>query len=113
MQLGPHYRFKGSCQLIAGIPPVPDLLQAQNRRASEFRRIKILMSDGVSPSVQLLKSVLPSLIAQVQVLHFVPERKSESVEVFPNVSGIWITCLQLPVLHKNIPERYSQKAGWN
>lgn len=113
MKIGTHYLFKGIGKLVAGVSPLTHLLQPQGRRASEFRGIKILMSDRVPPSVQLLKPVLTRLIAEVQVLHFVPERKPESIVVFPNVSGIRITCLQLPVLDKNIPECCLQKAGWN
>jgi hypothetical protein len=113
MKMGTHYIFKGICKVIAGISPVTDLLQPQDCRASEFRRIKILMSDRVSPSIQLLKPVLTVLIAYIQILHFVPERKPELIVVSPNVSGIRITYHQLPVLNKNIPERCSQKARWN
>jgi hypothetical protein len=113
MKMRTHYLFKDIGELIAAISPVADLLQPQNRRASEFCWIKILMSDCVSRRVQLLKPILTSLIAYVQILHFVPERKPESVIVFSNVSGIRITCLQLPVLNKNIPKCYSQNASWN
>jgi hypothetical protein len=113
MKMGTHYLFKGICKLVARVSPLADLLQPQNRRASEFRWIKILMSDRVPPSVQLLKPVQTSLVADVQVLHFVPERKSESIVVFANVSGIRIPCLQLPVLDKNIPECCPQKTSWN
>jgi hypothetical protein len=111
--MGAHYLVEGICELITRFSPTTDLLQPQNRGASEFRRIKILMSDRVSPTVQLLEPVLPKLVARVQILHFVPERKPESIVVFPNVSRIRIPSLQLPVLNKNILECYSQKTGWN
>src|ERR1700693_5081417 len=113
MKMGPHYLFEGICKLVTSISPVTDLLQPQNRRASEFRWIKILMSDPVSPSVQLFKPVLTSLVAQVQILHFVPERKPESIVVLSDVSGVRIPCLQLAALNKNVPECGSQQTGWN
>src|SRR5262245_55798180 len=108
-----HYVFKGACKLVAGISPVTDLLQPQNGRASEFGWIEILMSDCVSPSIELLKPILTRLVSQVLVLHFVPEGKSESVVIFPNVTGIRIACLELSLLHKNVAECCSQNAGRN
>jgi hypothetical protein len=111
MKMETHYLFEGICKLVAGVPPVTDLLQSQNGRAAEFRGVKILMSDRVSPSIQFLKPVLPGLIAHVQVFHLVPERKPKSIIVFPNISGVGITCLQLPVLNQNVSKGGSQNPG--
>jgi hypothetical protein len=113
MKMRPHYLFKGSCELIAGISPFTDQPQLQDRRASEFRRIEVLMRDRVSPGVQLLKPLLTCLIANVHFLYFAPERKPESIVVFPNVTGIGITCLELPVLKQDVPECRPQKTGRN
>src|SRR5579884_2661807 len=113
MKMRTHHLFKGICQLVTGMPPLADLLQPQNCRAAEFRRVKILMSDRVSPDVQFVKLVSTSLIADVQVLHFVPECKPKSIVVMPNVSGIRISSLQPQLIDENTPEGCLQKPSWN
>lgn len=90
-----------------------DLLQPQDRRTSEFRGIEILMSDRVPPFVQIQKSSSTRLVADVQVLHFVPEYKPKSIVVIPNVSGIRITSLQPQMMDENIPECCLQKTSGN
>jgi hypothetical protein len=108
-----HYLFKGIYQLVAGISPVTDLLQPQDRRASKLRRIKVLMSDGVSPEVQLLKPALPSLVARIQASHFSPKGKPKSIVVRSDVPRIGVSFVQLPVLNQNIQQRRLQNSGWD
>jgi hypothetical protein len=111
--MGTHYLVKGARKRMTGLSPAEDLLQPQNGRASEPGWIKVMMSDRVSPGVQLLDPVLTSLIAHVQILYFVPERNAESIVVFPNVPWIRIARIQLSVLYEHIAECSSQYTGWN
>ncbi|HEY7426776.1 MAG TPA: hypothetical protein VH682_21245 [Gemmataceae bacterium] len=105
-----HYLIEGIGKLIASASPFTDLSQPQKRRASELRGIKILMRDRVSPGVQFLQSILTRLITKIQLLYFIPERKSESIVVLSNVSGVRISCLELSVLGKNVLECRAEKA---
>jgi hypothetical protein len=110
--MGTHYLIKTASKPIAAASPFTDLLQLENCLAAQLRRIKVLMGDRVPPSIQFLKPILTGLIAKLQISHFIPERKAESIVVFPKVSGIRISCLQLPVLSKYIPECRPQKYRW-
>jgi hypothetical protein len=69
------------------------------------------MCDSVPPVVQFHESVLPSLVAQIQVSHLVPKGKTKSIVVRSDVPGIRVSFVQLPVLNKNISQRRSQRAS--
>jgi hypothetical protein len=111
--VGPHHRIKGSGELIASFSPLTNQLQPQNRCPAKLDCIEILVGDGISPVNQLLKPILPRLIAKIQVSYLIPKRKPKSIVVGPNVAWIGVSYLQFTALDQDVTKGRSQEAMWN
>lgn len=68
-----HHLVKGTCELLAHGPPLFDLIEPKRGRASELRRIEILVRDGIPPVVEQFEQASASHIPGIVNVHCRPE----------------------------------------
>lgn len=84
--------------MMAGLTPGADGSQAQAGCSSQSRRIKILMGNRVSPSIQPLKVQAPITVSSVIGDYTAPKGQSKSVEIGTDVAWVRVSHIKLPVL---------------
>src|SRR5205814_5932 len=91
-------------QSIQRTAPQSHLRKMKNRRASELRRVEVLMSDGVSPFAQFLEQFLPAIVSGKIRVDFCPKRDSEAAKVRADVAGV-----RIPTVQRASPDKLSSQ----
>jgi hypothetical protein len=91
-----QHPVKDAGEPVAEAAPSPDLSKSKLRWPREIA--EVLMSDRVSPLVQLLELLLKSMFVQgIVTFDVIPERLNQSAEVRADTSGLRIPTNQLTV----------------
>ncbi len=86
---------------MACLTPAANLLESQGGPSKE-RRVKMVVSNRVSPAVQIFQ-VLPSfLVPSIENPDLIPEIHTKPTKVAADVPWIWVSCVQLAPQHKDL-----------
>src|SRR5438046_907501 len=88
--------------------PVPHLRNRQHRRLAEFRRVVIMVRDGVAPGVQHREPMPPCRVGGIEGEHRGPEVEKVAAEICPQVPRIRVAGFQLPPVNALCPQQFLQ-----
>lgn len=92
--MGPEHRIERAREPLACCAPPTDFPELN---LGPPQGGEVLMGDGVSPGVQILKPSLPGGRARVVGAHLRPEHQPESPEIRPQVAGIRVPRVEFPL----------------
>ncbi len=78
---------------------------------TEKSRVEVIVSDGISPSHQLIKQLPPSCMQGVKRVDVVPERYPEAAEISANGTGLGIPAIQLQTPEELLANHFLQVKG--
>jgi len=60
----------------------------------------VLVGDGISPFVELIKQLLSRVISPVERLHAVPDSKAEPCKIRADIAGVGVASVEFAVAYK-------------
>ena len=93
---------------MACAPELPDLPKCNIFVFPQLRIVEVVMSDCVSPVVEITKALPSDFVSSVDGDDFIPEFKSKSVEIGTQGSGGGIAGVEFSTIRKLNPNHVPQ-----
>jgi hypothetical protein len=93
------------CQTVARNPPPSHLRQPEHGGTAEPGRVEILVSNGVSPVIQLLQHRPPRHVTRMKPQDGRPQIHPEPAEIRTQASGLGVPSVELPAARELEPHQ--------
>ena len=106
-----HHTVKSECKTIAGSVPLPNFHKIDCLFASEFRRIKTLMGNRITPGVQNFQMLLSLGVSAAVQIDTVPKLQPQAVEVVSYITRRRVAFIKPTIPQESAPHNALQ-SGW-